>query len=178
VKFELSDRTVNIRPYREDDVQPLFDAVRESVAEAYPWLPWCRPEYTLEDSRTWVSSRAEAWEKGEEFAFVIADDQGHMLVVPKEHPASLSELKPDIGAHLFKVAQHMAQAIRRSDVRCEGINIFMADGEAAGQDVFHVHLHVLPRYSGDNFGLQFGESYGQRPNREELDAIAKDIGGI
>ena len=100
-----------------------------------------------------------------------------MLVVPKEHPASLSELKPDIGAHLFKVAQHMAQAIRRSDVRCEGINIFMADGEAAGQDVFHVHLHVLPRYSGDNFGLQFGEFYGQRPSREELDAIAKDIGG-
>ncbi len=100
---------------------------------------------------------------------------GHMLVVPKEHSASLSELKPDIGAHLFKVAQHMAQAIRRSDVRCEGINIFMADGEAAGQDVFHVHLHVLPRYSGDNFGLQFGESYGQRPSREELDAIAKDI---
>ena len=101
----------------------------------------------------------------------------HMLVVPKEHSASLSELKPDIGAHLFKVAQHMAQAIRRSDVRCEGINIFMADGSAAGQDVFHVHLHVLPRYSGDNFGLQFGESYGQRPSREDLDAIAKDVGG-
>ncbi len=76
MKFELSDGTVSIRPYREDDVQPLFDAVRESVAEAYPWLPWCRPEYTLEDSRTWVSSRAEAWEKGEEYAFVITDDQG------------------------------------------------------------------------------------------------------
>ncbi len=104
-------------------------------------------------------------------------NRGHMLVVPKEHSASLSELKPDIGAHLFKVAQHMAQAIRRSDVRCEGINIFMADGEAAGQDVFHVHLHVLPRYSGDNFGLQFGESYGHRPSREELDALAKDISG-
>jgi len=102
---------------------------------------------------------------------------GHMLVVPKEHSASLSELKPDIGAHLFKVAQHMAQAIRRSDVRCEGINIFMADGEAAGQDVFHVHFHVLPRYSGDNFGLQFGESYGERPSQEELDAIAKDLSG-
>jgi len=102
---------------------------------------------------------------------------GHMLVVPKEHSASLSELKPDIGSHLFKIAQHMAKAIRRSDVRCEGINIFMADGEVAGQEVFHVHLHVLPRYSGDNFGLQFGESYGRRPSREQLDAIAKDISG-
>ena len=102
---------------------------------------------------------------------------GHMLVVAKEHSASLSELKPDIGSHLFRVAQHMAQAIRRSDVRCEGINIFMADGEAAGQDVFHVHLHVLPRYSEDDFGLQFGESYGERPSREELNAIAKNISG-
>ncbi len=101
---------------------------------------------------------------------------GHVLVVPKEHSASLSELKPHIGAHLFKVAQRMAKAIRRSEVRCEGINIFMADGEVAGQEVFHVHLHVLPRYSGDDFGLQFGESYGERPSREELDAVAKDIG--
>ncbi len=117
----------------------------------------------------------------DEICIVFMDIQpinrGHMLVVPKEHSASLSELKPDIGAHLFKVAQHMAQAIRRSDVRCEGINIFMADGSVAGQDVFHVHFHVLPRYSGDNFGLQFGESYGQRPSREDLDAIAKDVGG-
>ena len=72
MKFELSDGTVSIRPYREDDVQPLLDAVRESAAEAYPWLSWCRHEYTLEDSRTWVSSRAEAWENWEEYAFVIA----------------------------------------------------------------------------------------------------------
>jgi len=82
VRSEFSDGTVSIRPYREDDVQPLFDAVRESVDEAYPWLPWCRPEYTLEDSRTWVSTRAEAWEKGEEYAFVIADGQDHFLGGP------------------------------------------------------------------------------------------------
>ncbi len=117
----------------------------------------------------------------DEVCIVFMDIQpinpGHMLVVPKEHSASLSELKPDMGAHLFNVAQHMAQAIRRSDVRCEGINIFLADGEAAGQEVFHVHLHVLPRYSGDDFGLQFSESYGEKPGREELDAIAKDISG-
>ncbi len=82
MRTEFSDGTVSIRPYREDDVKPLFEAVRESVAEAYPWAPWCHSEYSLENSRTWVSSRAEAWEKGEEYAFVITDDRGHFLGGP------------------------------------------------------------------------------------------------
>ncbi len=99
---------------------------------------------------------------------------GHMLVVPKEHSASLSELKPDIGAHLFKVAQQMAKAARLSNVRCEGVNLWVSDGEVAGQDVFHVHLHVLPRFDGDGFGIKGSKG---EPSREELEAIAKDIGG-
>jgi diadenosine tetraphosphate (Ap4A) HIT family hydrolase len=74
----------------------------------------------------------------------------------------------------FSTLRAVFSTVRR---RYEGINVFMADGEASGQDVFHVTLHVLPRYSGDNFGVQFGESYGERPSQEELDAIAKDISG-
>ncbi len=97
---------------------------------------------------------------------------GHMLVVPKEHSASLSELKPDIGAHLFKVAQQMAKAARLSNVRCEGVNLWVSDGEVAGQDVFHVHLHVLPRFDGDGFGIKGSKG---EPSREELDDIAEDI---
>lgn len=101
-------------------------------------------------------------------------NSGHMLVIPKEHSASLSELKPDIGAHLFKVAQQMAKAVRISGVRCEGVNLWLADGGVAGQDVFHVHLHVLPRFDGDGFGIKGDTS---EPDREELDAIAQDISG-
>ncbi|MCZ6449554.1 MAG: HIT family protein [Deltaproteobacteria bacterium] len=112
----------------------------------------------------------------DEICIVLMDTEarnpGHMLVVPKEHSASLSELEPDIGAHLFKVAQHMARAVRLSNVRCEGVNLFLADGRVAGQEVFHVHLHVLPRFDGDGFGFKGGKS---EPRREELDAIAKDI---
>ena len=51
----------------------------------------------------------------------------------------------------------------------------MANGEAAFQDVFHVHLHVIPRFGGDGFGLKFGPNYGSRPDREELDEIAEKI---
>lgn len=69
----------------------------------------------------------------------------------------------------MRVAQRMAAAVRASGVRCEGVNLFLADGKAAGQDVFHVHLHVIPRFPGD--GMRIGADWG-RPSRAELDALA------
>jgi len=100
---------------------------------------------------------------------------GHVLVIPIEHSASLAELPPDTGAHLFKVAQRVAGAIRASDIRCEGINILLADGAAAGQSVFHVHLHVVPRFRGDGFPLHLPAlSHRLRP-RAELDSTAESI---
>ena len=100
---------------------------------------------------------------------------GHLLVVPIEHAATLSELDEDVGAHVFRVAQRLASALRASGLRCEGINLLLADGEAAGQDVFHVHLHVFPRFNGDGFGLRFGPNYANKPNRQELEAAAQRV---
>ena len=102
---------------------------------------------------------------------------GHVLVVPNRHAACLADLEPTEGAHMFRTAQRIVDAVRRSRVRCEGVNLFLADGEAAGQDVFHVHLHVIPRYRGDGFGFRFGPTYGVRPPREELDRIARGLRG-
>lgn len=100
---------------------------------------------------------------------------GHVLVVPRTHAACLAELDAEIGAHVFKVGQRVAAALRESGLRCEGVNLFLADGEVAGQEIFHVHLHVIPRYAGDGFGLRFGPSYGTMPAREQLDAVAARI---
>jgi histidine triad (HIT) family protein len=100
---------------------------------------------------------------------------GHLLVVPKNHAASLAALKPDTGAGLFRVAQQLAAALRASEIRTEGVNFFLADGEVAGQEVFHVHLHVIPRYAGDGFGFRFGPQYGLKPTRDELNQIASAI---
>ena len=102
-------------------------------------------------------------------------NSGHVLVIPKIHAASLAELDQDTGAHMFRVAQRLAGALRRSGVRCEGVNLFLADGEAAMQEVFHVHLHVFPRYEGDGFGLTFSPEYFNRPDRSDLDRIAQTI---
>jgi len=100
---------------------------------------------------------------------------GHVLIVPNRHATHLADLLPETGGQMFRVAQHIAAALRKSGVRCEGVNLFVADGEAAGQDVFHVHLHVIPRYTGDGFGFRFGPAYGTRPPRAELDRLAEQI---
>lgn len=102
---------------------------------------------------------------------------GHVLVIPNECAANLSELDEETGAHLFRVGHRIAKAIRQSDLKCEGVNIFLADGEAAGQEVFHVHLHVFPRFHEDGFGLTHSDDYTNLPERPELDDAAEKIKG-
>ena len=99
---------------------------------------------------------------------------GHLLVVPRRHVSSLAELDPHDGQELFRVAQRAAAALRQSGLRCEGVNFFLADGAAAGQDVFHVHLHVFARFPGDGIGLQLPPDYALRA-REDLDAAASAL---
>jgi histidine triad (HIT) family protein len=100
---------------------------------------------------------------------------GHVLVVPKDHASRLADLPEDTGAHMFRAAQKIAAALYESGLECEGVNIFLADGEAAGQETFHVHLHVIPRFAGDGFGLRFGPDYANMPDRETLEVTAKRI---
>ncbi|GAA3453183.1 HIT family protein [Dactylosporangium matsuzakiense] len=97
---------------------------------------------------------------------------GHLLVVPRGHAAGLGDLAADAGAHVWTVAQRLAGALRRSGLRCDGVNLLLADGEAAGQEVFHVHLHVIPRFGGD--GFRIGADFG-RPDRAELDRTAAAV---
>lgn len=100
---------------------------------------------------------------------------GHMLVIPKVHAPDLTCMDSEIGGKLFRVGMELAEALRRSGIRCEGVNLFLADGAAAGQEVFHVHLHVIPRFTGDGFGFRFGPDYDRLPTRARLDQAAAAI---
>ncbi len=100
---------------------------------------------------------------------------GHVLVVPEVHASRLADLPEETGAHMFCTAQKIAAALYESGLDCEGVSLSLADGEAAGQDVFHVHLHVFPRYHGDGFGLRFGPGYADKPDEKQLEGAAKLI---
>lgn len=100
---------------------------------------------------------------------------GHLLVVPKAHLPELADLDDTVAAEMTAVARRLAAALRRTDLRCDGVNLFLADGEAAGQEVFHCHLHVIPRFPGDGFVVQ--PTYGPAPTRAELDDVAARIRG-
>ena len=98
---------------------------------------------------------------------------GHLLVVPLKHFAHLSDMDEETGAHLFRVAMRLQDAVRRSGLKCDGINLFLADGEAAGQEVFHVHLHVVPRDAGDKFRIE--ADWSAKPSPSELDELAHKL---
>ena len=100
---------------------------------------------------------------------------GHVVIIPKRHAAYLGDLEPALGGHIFAMGMRVAAALRMCGVRCEGVNLLLADGEAAGQEVFHVHLHVVPRVPGDGFGFKFSPNYFVLPPRAELDRVAADL---
>ena len=95
---------------------------------------------------------------------------GHVLVVPKAHLANLADMAEATGEHLFTIAMRMAYALRRSDICCDAVNLFLADGAEAGQEVLHVHLHVIPRFRGDAFKIE--ADWSAPPPRQEIDDCA------
>ncbi len=100
--------------------------------------------------------------------------RGHALVVPRAHVADLTACPPELAGHLFALSGRLGRVLCRS-VGGDGFNVWTANGSAAGQEVFHLHLHVLPRFHTDSFGLQFPKSYPQATSREALDALAATI---
>ncbi len=102
---------------------------------------------------------------------------GHLLVVPRRHAELLGDLQAGEGSACWVVAETLARALRGSGLRVEGVNFFVADGEAAFQDVPHFHIHVIPRHTGDGFSLSFPEDYGRPVDRTELDDAAARIRG-
>jgi histidine triad (HIT) family protein len=101
--------------------------------------------------------------------------QGHAMVMPRQHAPFLADLDEATGRRLWTVTHRTAAAIRSSGVRCEGINLFLADGEAAFQEIPHLHMHVFPRFRGDPFRLV--ADWKVKPAREELDRVAAQLRG-
>ena len=100
---------------------------------------------------------------------------GHVLVLPKKHTPMFIELDEDSAGELMKAARKIGAALKKSKLNCKGLNFILNDGEEAGQEVFHSHLHIVPRYRGDGFGFKMPPKYGENSEKEELERVAGKI---
>lgn len=99
--------------------------------------------------------------------------KGHALIIPKEHYANLYELSDELAAKVLVLAKKMITKL--TDILgCDGYNIVQNNGEAAGQTVFHFHLHMIPRYKEDGVGVTWKVGELKEEDKEELLAKMKE----
>jgi histidine triad (HIT) family protein len=101
-------------------------------------------------------------------------NHGHTLVVPRQHYESFADLPASMGAHLFRVATELGPVIRRV-TGAPGLNLIVSSGAAAGQDVYHFHIHLIPRRDNDGFDVPLPFPGSAMPDRTVLDAMAARI---
>ena len=91
--------------------------------------------------------------------------KGHCLIVPKQHYNDIFDMDAETGGKLFSLATVVARSLKK-ELNCEGMNIVQNNGIIAGQTVFHFHLHLIPRYTGDTVNV------GWVPGEADLDELA------
>ena len=96
--------------------------------------------------------------------------KGHALILPKDHYADLYEIDEEVAGRVFKLAKKMATKMTEA-LGCDGFNIVQNNKPAAGQTVFHFHMHLIPRYEGDN--AEFGWNVGSLTDEDREDILAK-----
>lgn len=101
-------------------------------------------------------------------------NEGHTLVVPKKHFVTLDDCDEEIAKHLMAVTKKLNNAVLKA-AKCEGVLNLIANGEAAGQEIFHLHIHIVPRFKNDGFGLKFADEYFVPKERKALDETAEKI---
>ena len=108
------------------------------------------------------------YEDSETFAFMDINpaNEGHALVIPKEHARDVYSVSDSAIAATAKTAKRIAAAVDKT-LNPDGLNLLQCNGPAAAQSVMHFHMHVLPRRDGDDLKLNWGLEAG------DMDAIAQ-----
>lgn len=110
----------------------------------------------------------------EDFAIILdvgPASHGHALVIPKNHYANLFEMPEDMLAKCMKLAKVWGEKLIKA-LNADGMNLVQNNGLAAGQTVFHYHLHLIPRYDGDSVGeLWTPGSLSEEQRKEILEKV-------
>jgi histidine triad (HIT) family protein len=106
------------------------------------------------------------------FMDIAPATRGHALVIPRAHSADLLEVEPDDLAAVAQTAKLLAGR-QKQKLGADGVNLLNACGAVAFQTVFHFHVHVIPRYQGDDLRLPWVPAAG---DAEEIAAAAEELG--
>jgi len=98
--------------------------------------------------------------------------RGHTLVIPREHCENIYELSETAGAAVIRAASRIARTLRQ-ELQPDGLNLIQSNGRAAGQTVFHFHLHLVPRWNKD--GLFLPPHSPVLAERTNLEALAEAL---
>ena len=88
---------------------------------------------------------------------VAPANRGHALIITKEHFDNIFQMDAETAAKLFSLATVVARALKE-ETGCDGMNVLQNNGEVAGQTVFHLHVHVIPRYENDNVKIKWSQA--------------------
>ena len=100
--------------------------------------------------------------------------KGHVLILPKEHYADVFELPEETASKIYVLAKKIATVLK--DVTgCDGVNILQNNGEAAGQTVFHLHMHVIPRYNDGEDIIRWNPGEVNQKLVDEISEKAKAV---
>ena len=94
--------------------------------------------------------------------------KGHALILPKAHAANIFELPDDKLQKAALLAKKVAAKLK-DGLNCDGVNVLQNNGSAAGQSVYHFHMHLIPRREGDNLGLLWKP--GKLTDEDRLDIL-------
>lgn len=101
--------------------------------------------------------------------------KGHAILLVKKHVPNIFELDDELASKAFVVVSKVAKAMKE-ELKCDGLNILQNNGEAAGQTVFHLHIHLIPRYKDDQVNISWKPGkYGEGEATALADAIRKRL---
>ena len=144
---ELSVGRILIRPYRAEDIGAMYEAVRESVEEVAPWLPWCHAGYTIEETTAFIMSREEAW-KNDVYGFGVFD--------------------AETGAFLGGVGLNFVNRVHQ----CANLGYWVRTS-ATGRGVASSAARLAARYGLEKLGLQRIEIFAAVGNHPSQRAAEK-----
>lgn len=96
--------------------------------------------------------------------------KGHALILPKIHAANLFELPDEVAGKAMVLAKKVAGVLKEG-LQADGVNLVQNNGEAAGQTVFHFHLHVIPRYANDTVNVKWVPGTLTEEDKQEILAL-------